>query len=312
MKAVVLQEDLQFSTHYPLPTLSEKSALIRPTMVGICKTDLELIKGYMGFRGVLGHEFVGIVEECEDPDWVGRRVVGEINCSPRNNIIEDPRHQTGRSVLGILNHDGVMAERFCLPVENLLAVPDHLSDEKAVFTEPLAAAYQIHEQMGEIPPRVLVLGDGKLGALCTLALKDLGSEVTWVGKHPTKLQALSHLVKTQLHTEQSLDSYPLVVEATGSATGLERALLDVEPKGTIILKTTVAAPHQVNLSPIVINEIKLLGSRCGRFAPALEALASGRIDPSFLIEEIYPLDRALEGFEHAARPGAAKVLLSNR
>ena len=311
MQAAVLQKnELKLSTSHPLPRLEKDSAIIRPTIVGVCKTDLELVKGYMGFEGVLGHEFVGIVEEASDPQWIGKRVVGEINCSPRDNVVDDPRHQSGRTVLGILGRDGVMADRFCLPLENLLEVPEQLSDEKAVFTEPLAAAYEIQEQLGDIPPRALVLGDGKLGALCALALKDLGSKVSWVGKHTKKLDALKGQVETILLTELDQDTqFPLVVEATGSTSGLEAALTKVEPRGTIILKTTVANPHNINLSLVVINEIQLLGSRCGKFAPALAALSEGRVDPSFLIEATYPLEEALKAFEHAARPGAAKVLI---
>lgn len=307
--AVLIESSLRFATEYSTPPLEHQSAIIRPTLVGICKTDLELVKGYMGFEGVLGHEFVGIVEESSDPAWVGKRVVGEINCSPRDRIVEDPRHQEGRTVLGILGRDGVMAERFCLPVENLLEVPDSLSDEKAVFTEPLAAAYEIQEQLGSVPDRALILGDGKLGALCALALKDLGAEVVWVGKHQRKLSQLKNQVEVTLLSDLDQASYPLVVEATGSTSGLETALSRVQPRGTVILKTTVAEPHNINLSLVVINEIQLLGSRCGRFASALEALAAGRIDPSFLIEATYTLDEALEAFEHASRPGAAKVLL---
>lgn len=309
MQAVVLEEKLNFRTDYPAPALEEKSAIVRPTLVGVCKTDLELVKGYMGFRGVLGHEFVGVVEEASDPSWVGKRVVGEINCSPRDRIVDDPRHQDGRTVLGILGRDGVMASSFCLPLENLLEVPEGLSDEKAVFTEPLAAAYQIQEQVPDIPSRALVLGDGKLGALCALALRDLGAEVVWVGKHQSKLKALAGQVETRLKDEPLEESFPLVVEATGSESGLEMALMAVQPKGAVVLKTTVAAPHSLNLSSIVINEIRLLGSRCGRFEPALRSLAEGRVDPTFLIEETYPLEQALAAFEHAARPGAAKVLL---
>jgi alcohol dehydrogenase len=309
MKAVVLAEQLEFQSSRSFPTNEPISAVIRPTLVGVCKTDLELVKGYMGFHGVLGHEFVGVVEECSDPQWVGKRVVGEINCSPRDNIVEDPRHQDGRTVLGIMGRDGVMAERFVLPVENLLEVPDTLSDEKAVFTEPLAAAYQIHEQVPNLPATALVLGDGKLGSLCALALQDLGCQVTLMGKHQSKLDPVSDKVRTQLVSEPLDATFPLVVEATGSNTGLEQALNSVQPKGTVILKTTVADPHKVNLAPIVINEIQVLGSRCGRFAPALKALADGRVDPSFLIEKAYPLDEALAAFEHAARRGAKKVLL---
>ena len=309
MKAVVLEKELQLQTSRPLPTNEPLSATIRPTLVGVCKTDLELVKGYMGFQGVLGHEFVGVVEECSDSEWVGKRVVGEINCSPRDNIVEDPRHQTDRTVLGILGRDGVMGERFVLPVENLLEVPADLSDEKAVFTEPLAAAYQIAEPFRELPATALVMGDGKLGTLCALALQDLGCEVTLLGKHASKLEPVKGKVKTHLLAEPLQATFPLVVEATGSNTALEQALGLVEPKGTIVLKTTVAAPYEINLAPIVINEIRIQGSRCGRFAPALEAMAAGRVDPSFLIEKIYPLEEALAGFEHAARPGARKVLL---
>lgn len=310
MKAILLQDKLEFTTNRKPPNALAQEAIIRPLMVGVCKTDLELVKGYMGFRGVLGHEFVGIVEECPDPSWVGKRVVGEINCSPRNNVIEDPRHQDGRTVLGILGRDGVMAERFALPVENLLEVPEHVPDEIAVFTEPLAAAYQIQEQLGRLPDKALVLGDGKLGALCALALDDLGCRVTWLGKHRSKLDSLASKVDTMLVSDPAPHAFPLVVEATGSTTGLERALADVKPKGTVILKTTVAEPHNLNLSLIVINEIQVLGSRCGRFAPALQALAKGRVDPRFLIEKVYPIEQAIEAFEHAARPGAAKVLMT--
>lgn len=309
MQAVVLENNLQLQASRPQPSNERLSAVIRPTLVGVCKTDLELVKGYMGFQGVLGHEFVGVVEECSAPEWVGKRVVGEINCSPRDNIVEDPRHQADRTVLGILGRDGVMSERFVLPVENLLEVPSDLSDEKAVFTEPLAAAYQIAEPFSQLPPTALVMGDGKLGTLCALALQDLGCQVTLLGKHESKLEPVKDKVKTHLLAQPLEETFPLVVEATGSNTALEQALGLVEPKGTIVLKTTVAAPYEINLAPIVINEIRIQGSRCGRFAPALEAMAANRVDPTFLIEKVYPLEEALAGFEHAARPGARKVLL---
>lgn len=309
MHGVYLDHQLALRTDLPTPQLEPHSALIRPTLVGICKTDLELVKGYMGFQGILGHEFVGIVEEATDPAWVGRRVVGEINCSPRDAIVGDPRHQAGRTVLGIAGRNGVMADRFCLPLENLLVVPDHLPDELAVFTEPLAAAYQIQEQLSRLPPTALVLGDGKLGALCALALDDLGCRVRWVGKHAEKLAPLRYKVETVLLGNLDETAYPLVIEATGSAQGLATALSRAEPKSTVVLKTTVAEAHQLNLAAIVIQEITVLGSRCGRFQPALEALAEGRIDPGFLIEATYPLAQAMEAFEHASRPGAAKILL---
>lgn len=312
MQAVVLDGSLQLSPDWPRPQAREGEAIVRPTLVGICKTDLELVKGYMGFRGVLGHEFVGVVESCSDRSWVGRRVVGEINCPLPGFEDVDARHAEQRTVLGILGRDGVMAERFSLPIANLLAVPDHLEDEKAVFTEPLAAAYEIEEQMGRLPDRALVLGDGKLGVLCALALADRGVKVTLVGKHQAKLDKVAHLVSTELRDNLGSlpHDFPLVVEATGSPSGLVEALPRVRPRGTIVLKTTVADPHQLDLAPVVINELTLLGSRCGRFEPALTAMAEGRIDPTFLIEETLPLERALEGFEKAERPGAGKILLT--
>lgn len=286
--------------------------MIRPTLVGICNTDLELVKGYMGFRGVLGHEFVGVVEESSDPDWIGRRVVGEINCPNPGTEFVDPRHAGQRTVLGILGRDGVMAQRFRLPLTNLLEVPAQVDDDVAVFTEPLAAAYEIEEQLGKLPDRALVLGDGKLGSLCALALQERGCQVTLVGKHQAKLAQVADRVQTVLlgGLPELPDSYPLVVEATGASSGLEIALTRVRPRGTVVLKTTVADPHRLDLSPVVINELTLLGSRCGRFAPALEALAAGRVDPRFLIQQKLPLEEAMEAFRLAAQPGAGKVLLT--
>lgn len=312
MQAVVLDGTLQFRQDWPEPELTPGEAVIRPTLVGICKTDLELVKGYMGFRGVLGHEFVGVVEQCQESRWIGRRVVGEINCAMPGTRSDDPRHIEPRSVLGILGRDGVMARRFILPVDNLLEVPETLEDQRAVFTEPLAAAYEIEEQLGRLPDSALVLGDGKLGALCALALRERGCAVTLVGKHAEKLARVSDLVSTSLleHLDKLPRDFPLVVEATGSPSGLASALNRVRPRGTIVLKTTVAAPHQLDLSPVVINELQVLGSRCGRFAPALEALSQDRVDPTFLIEETYPLTEALQAFRHAERPGAGKILLA--
>lgn len=311
MRAVVIDQGLTFRTDRPEPELLPGEAIIKTTLSGICKTDLELVKGYMGFQGVLGHEFVGVVTECDDASWVGRRVVGEINCAPSGTSGHDPRHLAGRTVLGILGRDGVMADAFRLPVANLLAVPEDTPDQIAVFTEPLAAAYQIEEQLGVLPDRALVLGDGKLGSLCALALAERGCAVTLVGKHPDKLAKVASFVTTVEHQELEAlpNDFPLVVEATGSPSGLPEALGRVRPRGTIVLKTTVATPHQADLSPIVIHEISVLGSRCGRFAPALEALSQGRIDPTFLLEETFSLDRALEAFTRAERRGAGKILL---
>lgn len=311
MLAVVLDPHLKLCSDWPEPSLKPGEAIIRPTTVGICNTDLELIRGYMGFRGVLGHEFVGVVENCHDPSWVGRRVVGEINCPLEKQPGVDPRHAPKRTVLGILGRDGVMAERFSLPLENLLQVPPELDDQWAVFCEPLAAAYEIEEQLGTLPETALVLGDGKLGTLCALALQERGCAVTLVGKHPNKLNKVSSLVSTAVRDQSDSlpHDFPLVVEATGSPSGLSDALARVRPRGTVVLKTTVASPYQLDLSPVVINEITLLGSRCGRFQTALSALAERRVDPTFLLDSVYPLEQALQAFEQAQRPGGGKVLL---
>lgn len=311
MLALVLDPTLRLAPDWPHPQLTQGTALIRPLLVGICKTDLELVKGYMQFHGVLGHEFVGIVEACEDPSWLGQRVVGEINCAPFGTSTQDPRHLPGRSVLGILNHDGVMAQQFRLPIDNLLRVPPTLDDRAAVFTEPLAAAYEIIEQLNPLPQEVLIFGDGKLGSLCALALHESNCSVTLVGKHSAKLKQLPPGITTETLSNLANipTDFPLVIDATGSPLGLELALNHVRPRGTIVIKTTVTAPHHLNLAPVVINELTLLGSRCGRFAPALQALSKKRIDPSFLIEDVFWLKDALAAFERAARPGAGKILL---
>ncbi len=313
MKAVIVDPELKFTKEYPVPRPAPGEALIRPTLVGICKTDLELVKGYMGFHGVLGHEFVGVVEECSEPEWVGARVVGEINCAPPGTPVgTDPRHLSNRTVLGIQARDGTMGERFTLPLENLLRLEDSISDEVAVFTEPLAAAFRIAEQVPDLAERILVLGDGRLGLLCALTLAHLGAKVTLVGKHPQKMEAVSERIacrSLESLKQDPLAPFPFVVEATGSPGGLPLALDHTAPQGTLVLKTTVAGSHNCNLAPIVINELNVLGSRCGRFSKAVDVLTEGSIDPRFLIEATYPLEQALEAFERASQPGAKKVLL---
>jgi threonine dehydrogenase-like Zn-dependent dehydrogenase len=303
-----------------LPTpeaVAKGEALIRVRLAGICNTDLEITSGYMGFQGVLGHEFVGEVVESPDGSLMGERVVGEINagCGECRWCRADmARHCPNRTVLGILNRDGAFAEFVSLPVVNLYRVPDGIPDEQAVFVEPLAAAMEIQEQL-QIEPRhrVSVFGDGKLGLLIAMALRLTGCEITLVGKHPKKMRLVESLgVVTREVTSLDDERFDLVVEATGSPEGLPLAVKHTEPRGTVVLKTTSHAPLQYNTAPIVIDEITIVGSRCGRFKPALRVLDRGLIDPRPLIEQILPFDRALAAFEVASRPGSLKILLDLR
>jgi threonine dehydrogenase-like Zn-dependent dehydrogenase len=305
--------ELTFNSAYRAPTAGSRSALIQVHLAGICSTDLQIFKGYMSFKGVPGHEFVGSVSDGPG-ELIGKRVAGEINfaCGQCAACRQDSsRHCPNRSVMGIVNADGAFAEWISVPLENLHVVPDHVSDEEAVFTEPLAAAFEILTQI-QINPgdEVLVLGDGKLGNLCAQVLQLTGAKVTALGKHTDKLALIK---KAGVRTIQLSDWQPrrfdVVVEATGSASGLELALSAVRPRGTLVLKSTIAGNHQVSLAPIVIHEINVIGSRCGPFPDALAALAAKQISVTPLIEKIYALNEGLAAVAHAARPGARKILL---
>ena len=308
-----LRVDLAAARPRPRPG----EALIRVRMAGICNTDLEVVHGYKSFRGVLGHEFVGEVVDCDDGRWTGRRVCGEINvgCGECERCAAENRgHCARRQVLGMLGRDGAFADFLTLPVVNLHAVPRSLADEAAVFVEPLAAAYEILQQVSLDPAmRVVVLGDGKLGLLCVQVLATSGADVTLVGKHPDKLSlAASWSVRTTLLASAGCLEADVVVEATGTAGGIERAAEIVRPRGTIVLKTTVADAAPIDLSPIVVKEVTVVGSRCGPFDRAIEGLSGGGIDVTSLVDACYPLSEGLAAMEHAARPGALKVLLDMR
>lgn len=281
-------------------------------MTGICNTDLEIAKGYMDFCGIPGHEFVGVVLESPKPEWKGKRVVGEINCPCGNCDLCRrglPRHCSNRSVLGILNRDGTFAKRLCLPVENLHLVPDSVKDEEAVFTEPLAAAFEILEQVRITPEdSVLVMGDGKLGLLCAQAINLTGCRLVMMGKHRRKL-ALLEGVPSYLPHQTPKQKFDIVVEVTGSPEGFNAALSLLRPRGTLVLKTTVAGKSNINLAPVVIDEITIIGSRCGPFDRALSALKKKEIRVDFLIEAIYPLEDILDAWKHAGKRGAKKILL---
>jgi threonine dehydrogenase-like Zn-dependent dehydrogenase len=290
-----------------------QTALVKVHLAGICATDLQILKGYMGFTGVPGHEFVGSVSEGFG-EWIGKRVVGEINfgCGRCENCRRDlSRHCPNRRVMGILNADGAFAEYVSVPVANLYAVPDNVSDEEAVFTEPLAAAFEIPTQIQLNPgDEVLVLGDGKLGNLCAQVLRLSGARITALGKHADKLALIKKSgVRTVLLNDWQAGLFDVVVEATGSAAGLELALSAVRPRGTLVLKSTIAAAHQVSLAPVVINEINVIGSRCGPFADALDALSAKRVAVTPLIDAVYALANGVSASQHAAQAGAKKILL---
>jgi threonine dehydrogenase-like Zn-dependent dehydrogenase len=304
---------LRLQKKYPLPQIDEQTALVRVRLAGICSTDLQILHGYMGFRGVPGHEFVG--EVCEGPtDLMGKRVVGEINfacghCDMCHRGLA--RHCPTRRVLGILNADGSFAEYLAAPVANLHLVPDEVEDEAAVFTEPLAAAFEILEQVHIQPTtEVVVLGDGKLGLLCAQALHVSGARVTVVGKHEGKLSLVRKLgVRTELLKNWRFRQVDCVVEATGAPAGLVLAMQIVRPRGTLVLKSTVARNHEVSLAPLVVNEVTVVGSRCGLFPPALRALAQGKVSVTPLISKTFPLTEGAAAVRLAARPGVLKVLV---
>lgn len=313
MRAAVLTETgLQMREDRPRPIPAPGEALVRVLRAGICETDLQLMRGYMGFRGVLGHEFVGIAETGRS---AGQRVVGEINCSCHacpTCLAGLPNHCPRRTVLGILGRDGAFAEYVALPERNLHAVPDNVSDDQAVFTEPLAAAFQIPAQIpGLADRRVVLLGDGRLGQLCAQVLQLAGASLHVVGKHPRKLALLANrgieaVLKQDAEPDHSAD---IVVDCTGSATGVEDAFAWLRPRGTLVLKTTVAGTPPLSLAPIVIDEINVIGSRCGPFAPALQALAAGTVDVAPLIDGRFPLCEAPAAIEWTQRQAPLKILL---
>jgi threonine dehydrogenase-like Zn-dependent dehydrogenase len=295
----------------PVPGADE--ALVRVHLAGICRTDLELCRGYMRFRGVLGHEFVGRVVE-GPPEWRDQRVVGEINfaCGRCEFCAQNlERHCPARRVMGIDGADGAMAELVAVPVANLHRVPDAVPDVRAVFTEPLAAAYEILAQIEvEAGQRCIVLGDGKLGLLVAQVLHAAGANVTALGHHDDKLAVLARRgIATARAGAFSGAAAPLVVEATGSLAGFRRAVQLTQPRGTLILKSTVSAHEPLDLAPLVIHEITLIGSRCGPFPPALRALESGDVEVDALVAARIPLAQAESALARAAEPGVLKVLV---
>ncbi len=313
MRAIVLdQQQVTARDDYPLPTLADGEVLVRVLRAGICETDLQLIRGYMGFRGVLGHEFVGIAES---GPFAGRRVVGEINCSCwrcETCLAGRPTHCPHRSVIGILNHDGAFADFVAVPQRNLHVVPDSVATDLAVFTEPLAAAFQIPAQLPlRREDRVVVLGDGRLGNLCAQVLASLCDRVLVIGKHTAKLAILRKLgLETCLLEDRPRERLAdVVVDCTGSESGLPTALELVRPRGTVVLKTTVAGTQSMPWAPIVIDEVRIVGSRCGPFDRALAALERGEVQVQPLISDRFKLSNGLAALERAQSKDALKILL---
>ena len=298
----------------PRPVPGADEALIRLRLAGICHTDLELTRGYKGFSGALGHEFVGDVID-GPADWIGQRVVGEINvsCGVCDMCCRNlPSQCRERRVLGILNYDGAFADVFRLPARNLKRVPESIQDEVAVFTEPLAAACQILEAVHVQPTdRVVLLGPGKLGMLAAQVLRLTGCDLVVIARRERQKALLAGWgIRAAARDEVPAGEADVVVDCAGSAGGFAEALDLVRPRGTVVLKSTYAGLAQADLTRVVVNEIRVVGSRCGPFDAALRLLDQGLVDPAPLIEARYALSDATQAFEQAARPGVLKVLLN--
>jgi threonine dehydrogenase-like Zn-dependent dehydrogenase len=317
MRALRVGESGTSLVDTPSPTAPDE-AIVRVTLSGICNTDLEIARGYAGFRGTIGHEFVGVVEDAGGgPLARGTRVVGEINagCGACERCTAgDSRHCPTRSVLGIVGRDGAHADLLALPPRNLIAVPDAIRDEAAVFVEPLAAACGVLERCPMVAgTRVAVIGDGKLGLLCAMVLAAHDLAPLLVGKHAEKLAlASARGIETALIDDARRRGrvFDVVVEASGGASGFALALDLLVPQGRLVLKSTFHGATPVDAARVVVEEIEVIGSRCGRFAPAVELLARGAVDVTSLITDVMSLDRAEHALERAAAPGVLKLLLS--
>jgi len=313
MKALWLENNQISMREIPQPN-KPNEALIKVRKAGICSTDLELVKGYYPYTGVIGHEFVGEVVSAPDPSWVGQRVVGDINvaCGKCEACVNGRQtHCENRTVLGIVDRDGVFAEYTSLPLENLHRVPDSVSDEMAVFTEPLAAALEIQQQIQIHPAdRVLVVGAGRLGQLIAQTLALTGCDLRVVTRHAHVQELLqARGIRTVTEADIQPRRWDVVVEVTGSAEGFALARKAIRPRGTLVMKSTYKGEMSVNFSSIVVDEINIIGSRCGPFEPALRLMEKREVDPSVLVMASYKLDDTLKAFEHASRAGVLKVLV---
>ncbi len=313
MKALVYDGTLSLK-ELDVPVPKKDEALIRVELAGICNTDLEVARGYLGFSGVLGHEFVGVVEACDDRSIVGKRVVGEINipcgdCEYCSAGLQ--KHCRNISILGISKWNGAFAEYVVLPINNLHIVPEAVPGEKAVFVEPLAAALHVFESVWVKPSsKLMIIGDGKLGLLISMVASSLGISHTLVGKHPERFALVENRLTRTVYNDESLrllQSHDIIVEATGNEHGMKLALNAVKPTGIIVLKSTYAHTPSVDLSVVAVNELRIVGSRCGPFREAIEFLEQGRVDPMRLIECVFDFDQAVDAARFAQ--SRLKVLL---
>jgi threonine dehydrogenase-like Zn-dependent dehydrogenase len=315
MKALRVEKNKIAVRDVQLPERGQE-AIVRVLLSGICNTDIEITRGYARFKGTIGHEFVGIVEDAPDGKLVGQRVVGEINAGCGECELcraDDPRHCPKRTVLGIVGRDGAHAEFLRLPLTNLLPVPERIADEHAVFAEPLAAACGIMERTPVTKDKnVAVIGDGKLGLLCAQAMALTGAPVLLIGKHPEKLRIAERRgieTATAKNASGRKREFDVVVEASGSASAFNTAVGLLRPRGVLVLKSTFHGTTEINAATIVVDEISIVGSRCGRLAPALDLLKKGAIDVDSLISEEYPLRDGLLAMERATKKGVLKVFL---
>lgn len=315
MKTLFFEKGQLLIKTLPQPSPQENEALIKVLKAGICNTDLELIRGYMGFEGILGHEFVGRVVKTIDSNLMGKRVVGEINlaCGKCEFCLEGMKeHCPWRQVLGISGKNGAFAEYLTLPLDNLHLLPPSISNIEAVFIEPLAASLEILEQIRiKGQDSVLVLGDGKLGLLIAQVMKLKTPRVSCAGKHKRKLEILKEKeIETYLSRRKLREKFDVVIEATGNEKGLSEALSLVKPRGRIVLKSTFQGKAKVDISKVVVNEIHLIGSRCGPFVRAVEVLGKKQVEVKKMVDGDFPLDKAKEAFALAQKPGAIKVLFT--
>jgi threonine dehydrogenase-like Zn-dependent dehydrogenase len=313
MHALVFSNRLYYQQDHPDPVVRPGEALIRVNYAGICNTDLEITRGYMDFKGIPGHEFAGVVESSSEKRLIGRRVTGEINifcgeCHYCSNRLQN--HCPSRSVLGITNREGVFAEYVALPVRNLHAIPDSISDVEAVFIEPLAAAYEILDQVDIAPSdSVCILGDGKLGILVGQVISNTKCNLIVAGNHRKKLSILEDMgINTSLSGQFNEKGFDIVVDCTGSPSGIETALNIVRPRGRVILKTTITDRRDVDLNSVVVNEITIIGSRCGHFPTAIQAIKSKAVDLNPLVSGIFKLDEWAKAFEFAKKKTSLKVV----
>lgn len=313
MRAIVFDEGLRFAGNHPEPVCAQGEALVKVSCAGVCATDIEITKGYMGFTGILGHEFSGRVVS-KGGALSGRRVVGEINVPCRKCVVCGKgleRHCPKRTVVGIYGRDGAFADYVSMPESNLHPLPDSVSDKEAVFVEPIAAAFEILEQVSiGKDTRVAVIGDGRLGLLIAQVMALSKCDLTVIGRHLEKLSIIETMaIDTRVGYDGLGREFDVVIDAAGSNEGLASALDIVVPKGTIVLKTTVAGDRVVDLNRVVIDEVSLVGSRCGPFAPAIEALASRKVAVAPLIDSVFKLEDGVRAIERASQKGVLKVLL---